>query len=117
MEFMLSRPERTLRGYEMAKELLLFSHPGRPAGPTAWISPETMEFTWKPVKSTISQELCEIPMESIILLFPHLAAHLRKPYVILANSMPFGAPIHSKSRVLVKSVESGDSRALFGEIT
>ena len=24
MEFMLSRPERTLRGYEMAKELLLF---------------------------------------------------------------------------------------------
>ena len=45
MEFMLSRPERTLRGYEMAKELLLFSHPGRPAGPEARISPEIMEST------------------------------------------------------------------------
>ena len=69
MEFMLSRPERTLRGYEMAKELLLFSHPGRPAGPKAWISPEIMEITWNSVKSTISQELCEIPMEPIIFTF------------------------------------------------
>ena len=69
MEFMLSRPERTLRGYEMAKELLLFPHPGRPAGPKAWISPEIMGFTWKSVKSTSSQELCEIPMDSIVFTF------------------------------------------------
>ena len=56
-------------------------------------------------------------MKPMIFTFPHLAAHLRKPFIFIVNSMPFGGPIRSKSRVLVKSVESGDFHALFGEIT
>ena len=72
MDFMLFRPERTLRDHEKAKELLLFSHPGRPAGPEARISPEIMEFTWKSVKFTILQELREIPMKPMIFTFSAL---------------------------------------------
>ena len=72
MDFMLSRPERTLRGHEKAKELLWFFHPGRPAVPEARISPEIMEFTWKSAEFTILQELHENLMKSTIFTFPAL---------------------------------------------
>ena len=61
MDFKLFRPERTLRDHEKAKELLLFSHPGRPAGPKARISPEITEITWKSAKITFYKKHVKIP--------------------------------------------------------
>ena len=70
-----------------------------------------------PQNPPIYKTYVKFPWNLWFLLFPHLAAHLRKPFIFIVNSMPFGGPIRSKSRVLVKSVESGDFHALFGEIT
>ena len=62
--------------------------------------------SWNPRENTQNppfyKHYVKFPWNPWFLLFPHLAAHLRKPYIILVNSMPFGDPIRSKSRVFSK---------------